>query len=42
MASNYNRVGRPAVVFVENGNHQLAVKRESYEDMAQLDIELKW
>lgn len=41
MASNYNRVGRPAVVFVENGNHQLAVKRESYEDMAQLDIELK-
>ncbi len=42
MASNYNRVGRPAVVFVENGKHQLAVKRESYEDMAQLDIELKW
>lgn len=42
MASNYNRVGRPAVVFVENGNHQLAVKRESYEDMAKLDIELKW
>lgn len=42
MASNYNRVGRPAVVFVENGNHQLAVKRESYEDMAQLDMELKW
>lgn len=41
MASNYNRVGRPAVVFVENGNHQLAVKRESYEDMAQLDMELK-
>lgn len=42
MASNYNRVGRPAVVFVEDGKHQLAVKRESYEDMAKLDIELQW
>lgn len=42
MASNYNRVGRPAVVFVENGKHQLVVKRESYEDMAKLDLDLKW
>lgn len=42
MASNYNRVGRPAVVFVENGKHQLVVKRESYADMAKLDLDLQW
>ena len=30
MASNYNRLARPAVVFVENGNHQLAVRRETF------------
>ena len=40
MASNYNRVPRPAVVFVENGEHQLAVKRESYEDLVQNDLPL--
>lgn len=37
MASNYNRVPRPAVVFVENGQHQLAVKRETYEQLVQND-----
>ncbi len=40
MASNYNRIPRPAVVFVENGEHQLAVKRESYEDLVKLDLPL--
>lgn len=39
MASNYNRVGRPAVVFVENGQHQLVVKRETYEDLTKLDVD---
>lgn len=38
MASNYNRVPRPAVVFVEKGQHQLAVRRESYEDLVQNDL----
>lgn len=38
MASNYNRIARPAVVFVENGLHQLAVKRESLEDLISLDL----
>jgi diaminopimelate decarboxylase len=42
MASNYNRVGRPAVVFVEDGKHQLVVKRESYEDLTKLDVDLAW
>lgn len=37
MASNYNRNPRPAVVFVENGKDQLAIKRESYEDLIHLD-----
>lgn len=42
MASNYNRVGRPAVVFVEDGKHQLVVKRETYEDLTKLDVDLAW
>jgi len=41
MASNYNRLPKPAVVFVENGTHQLAVRRETYEDITKLDISLK-
>lgn len=40
MASNYNRVPRPAVVFVENGQHQLVIKRESYENIVQNDLPL--
>lgn len=38
MASNYNRIPRPAVVFVENGTSRLIIKRESYEDLVRLDI----
>lgn len=37
MASNYNRNLRPAVVFVENGHSQVAIKRESFEDLVHLD-----
>lgn len=33
MANNYNRLRRPAVVFIEDGKHQLVVKRQSYEDL---------
>ncbi|MFT8434720.1 MAG: diaminopimelate decarboxylase, partial [Lentilactobacillus diolivorans] len=33
MASNYNRNRRPAVVFVETGHSQVAIKRESFEDL---------
>lgn len=39
MASNYNRITRPAVVFAENGKHQLAVRRETYEDIIRLDLQ---
>lgn len=41
MSNNYNRIPRPAVVFVENGDEQLVVQRESYEDIVRLDIPLK-
>lgn len=40
MASNYNRIARPAVVFVENGEHQLVVKRETLDDLVKLDLPL--
>ncbi len=38
MASNYNRLPRPAVVMVKDGADRLVVKRESYEDIVRLDI----
>lgn len=41
MANNYNRIARPAVVFVENGEAKLVVKRETYEDLVRLDLPLK-
>jgi len=37
MAMNYNRNPRPAVVFVENGQDKLVVKRETYQDLISLD-----
>ncbi|QWU14691.1 diaminopimelate decarboxylase [Paenibacillus sophorae] len=38
MASNYNRIARPAVVFVQNGQSDLVVKRESHNDLIANDI----
>ncbi|HEY4552088.1 MAG TPA: diaminopimelate decarboxylase [Bacillaceae bacterium] len=38
MANNYNRIPRPAVVFVENGEDRLVIKRETYEDLIRLDL----
>ncbi len=38
MASNYNRVPRPAVVLVKDGKARLAIRRETYEHMASLDV----
>ena len=37
MASNYNRVPRPAMVVVNRGAAALVVKRESYEDLTAND-----
>lgn len=38
MASNYNRVPRPAVLMVKNGEVRTIIKRETYEDMVKNDI----
>lgn len=38
MASNYNRIPRPAVVFVRDGESRIAVKRESFEDIIRNDV----
>lgn len=37
MASNYNRVPRPAVIFAENGQAQEVVTRETYDDLVSHD-----
>ena len=38
MSSNYNRIGKPAVVMVRNGESRVIVKRETYEDLVRNDI----
>lgn len=38
MASNYNRIPRPAVVMVKDKEDRLIVKRESYEDIILNDL----
>ena len=38
MASNYNRIPRPPVVMLKDGESYLAVKRESVEDIVRLDV----
>jgi diaminopimelate decarboxylase len=37
MASNYNRLGRPAVVFVAGGEARVVVRRERVEDLLRLE-----
>jgi len=37
MASNYNKVPRPAVVFVRNGQARVVVRRETLDDLLRLD-----
>lgn len=37
MGSNYNKVPRPAVLFVSNGKARLVVERESFEDLIRND-----
>lgn len=38
MASNYNRLPRPAMVLVQDGISELIVRRESYVDLTRNDI----
>ncbi len=37
MASNYNRIGRPAAVIVRGGEANLILRRETYEDLLRQD-----
>ena len=38
MASNYNRIPRPAAVMIKDGIARMIIQRESYEDLVRNDI----
>ncbi|HVC67001.1 MAG TPA: diaminopimelate decarboxylase [Acidimicrobiales bacterium] len=38
MASNYNKVPRPSVVFVADGSARTVVRRETFDDLVRLDV----
>jgi diaminopimelate decarboxylase len=38
MASNYNRVPRPAVIFVRDGHARVVLRRETFDDLARLEV----
>jgi len=38
MASNYNRIARPAILLLSGGKEKLAVRRESNEDMIRNEV----
>lgn len=38
MASQYNRVPRPAAIIVQNGRSNVIIKRESYQDLISFDV----
>ncbi|MCE2525628.1 MAG: diaminopimelate decarboxylase [Acidimicrobiia bacterium] len=38
MASNYNKVPRPAVLFLRNGEVRPVIRRETYDDLLRLDL----
>jgi len=38
MASNYNGVPRPPVIFCREGEARVVVRRETYEDLTARDV----
>lgn len=38
MASNYNRIPRPAAIMVKNGESRVVIKRETFEDLISKDV----
>ena len=38
MGTNYNKVPRPAVVFVADGEARVVVRRETYDDLLRFDV----
>ena len=39
MSSNYNRLNKPAVVFVKDGKARVVIRRETYEDQMKTDCD---
>jgi diaminopimelate decarboxylase len=39
MASNYNKLTRPPVVFVRDGEHRLVLRRETYDDLVRCEVD---
>jgi len=39
LASNYNHVTKPAVVFVCDGAARLVMRRETLDDLTRLDVD---
>jgi diaminopimelate decarboxylase len=37
MSSNYNRITRPAAVLVNNGEANIIIQRENYDDLLRFD-----
>ena len=40
MASNYNRLPRPALIMLENGEAKVGIRRETFEDLVACDAEV--
>ena len=38
MASNYNKIPRPALVMIKDGTSRVVVRRETYEDLLTYDV----
>lgn len=38
MASNYNKIPRPPIVMIKDGEDRVVVRRETYSDLVRLDI----
>ncbi len=38
MASNYNKIPKPAVVMVSNGESNLVCKRQTYDELLELEL----
>ena len=38
MSSNYNRIPKPATVFINNGESRVVIKRETLDDIIRNDM----
>ena len=38
MASNYNRLGKPPIVMLKDGESRVVVKRETFDDLMSQDV----